>query len=393
MKKHFLFLIITRQFNSCISCIITSSKKTITIKTITMKKLFHYSLLILLLPFWTIGQNASNDSIKLDYNKILSYCVQTNVKPVLSLLDVDTTKLSEKDKYFKLRFENRFKYNEDRGSLNGQQKTSVDSLINIYKSYWRASLLNPEQEYDSLLVENLNSLFKYQSKTKADTLGLDSRIRNYVTSKGYYTLGNGKVGRLQDLLIWKTEKDTIYTFSIYTEKISAKVIFLEDFVSLGWSRYVTFDKSIGGWAKDDGLYCVKESYDIESDGFKIHYLAHEGRHFEDYKIFPNLSGYDLEYRAKLTEISLAQETLYPLIKQFITSANYDSDNQHPVANYVVIKNLSKKIFNSEFEKDISKWEAIDVEVLNKAAYELLNENTAELHNEGDEVEFYIKNPK
>lgn len=355
-----------------------------------MRTLFFNSIFLFFLPLIAFGQTISNDSIQLDYNKIYSYCMQSNAKPIMSLLDVDTTKLSGKDKSFKLRFENRFKYNEDRSSLNDQPKTAVDSLVNIYKSYWRASLLNPEKEYDSLLVENLNSLFKYQSKTKADTLGLDSRIRNYVTSKGLYTNGFGRVGRLQTLLIWKTQKDSTYTFSVFKEKISAKVFFLEDFVSLGWNRYVSLDKSIGGWAKEDGLYCVKEAYNIENDRFKIHYLAHEGRHFEDYKIFPNLSGYDLEYRAKLTEISLAQETLYSIIKQFSTSANYDSDNPHPVANYVVIKNLSKRIFNSDFEKDISKWEAIDIAIINKTAYELLKENTKALHKEGTDVQYFIK---
>lgn len=355
-----------------------------------MRAVFFFSLFLAFLPQKIFSQKATNDSIKLDYSKILSYCAQTTVKPVLKLLDVDTTKLSKEDRDFKLRFEDRFKYNKDYNSFNSQQETSVDSLVNIFKTYWRASLLNPEKKYDSLLVENLNSLFKYQGKTKADTLGLDSRIRNYVSSKGYYTLGHGKVGRLQDLLIWKTQKDTTYTFSIYTEKISAKVIFLEDFISLGWTRYATLNKSIGGWAKDDGLYCVKEAYDIESDDFQIHYLAHEGRHFEDYKIFPKLSGYDLEYRAKLTEISLAKETLFPLIKQFISSADYESDNQHPVANYVVIKELSKKIFNSEFESDMNKWESIEVTTLNYVAYELLKENTKALNIEGSDIEYYIK---
>ena len=42
----------------------------------------------------------------------------------------------------------------------------------------------------------------------------------------------------------------------------------------------------------------------------ISYLAHESRHFEDYQLFPKLKSADLEYRAKLTELSMANETLY-----------------------------------------------------------------------------------
>lgn len=355
-----------------------------------MRNLFTSSIFLAFIHFGAFGQNASNDSIKLDYNEILSYCMQTNIKPVLSLIDVDTNKLSKKDIHYKKRFEDRFKYSKDKNSFNSQPKTSVDSLVNIFKIYWRASLLNPDQSYDSLLLEDLNLYFSHKYDIKAESLNLDSCITNFVSSQGYYSNGLGKVGRLQDLLIWKTQKDTTYSFSIYGEEIITEVVFLEDFVTIGWGEYATLDKSIGGWATDTALYCVKESYDIESDWFKIHYLAHEGRHFLDYKIFPNLSGYDLEYRAKLIELGLAQETIFPLLKQFIGSANFDSDDQHPVANYVVIKNLSEEIFNSEFENDIEKWKSLDIEIINEAAYALLVENTEELHNQGDDVENYIR---
>ena len=137
-----------------------------------------------------------------------------------------------------------------------------------------------------------------------DTISLDSRldsldshIQKLVSNEGYYAK-YGKVGRLRDLLIWQTQKDTTFAFSIHNEEISAKVIFLENFVTKGWIQYATINESMGGWAAEDALYCLKESYNIESDWFTIHYLAHESKHFADYKTFPNISGYDLEYRAK-----------------------------------------------------------------------------------------------
>ena len=71
-------------------------------------------------------------------------------------------------------------------------------------------------------------------------------------------------------------------------------------------------------------------------------------------------------------------------------ANYDSDNQHPLACYFVIKELSKRIFDTEFVEDMALWETIDVETINNAAYKLLKENTIALHNEGPEVENFIK---
>lgn len=336
------------------------------------------------------SQTTTNDSIKLDYSKIDAYCVQTNIRPVLSLLDVDTNKLSEEDIAFKMKFENRFKYEQDRDIIIGQKLNSIDSLVAIFKTYWRSSLLDPNQDYDSLLRTDLRSFFGSNLISMNDTLNVDSCIQNLVSNEGYYAL-YGNIGRLKSILIWKTQTDSTYTFSIHNELISSPVVFLEDFITKGWIEYATINKSAGGWAEEDALYCVKDSYDLESDWFTIHYLVHEGRHFLDYKLFPNLSGYDLEYRAKLTELSVAQETLFPLIKSFISYANYDGVNQHPVANYFVIKELSKKIFSSPFEEDMALWETIDTETINKTAYELLQENTLALHNEGPDVENFIKN--
>jgi len=241
------------------------------------KKLFSNLLCLMFCHLGVYSQTTSNDSIKLDYNEILSYCMQTDVEPILDIIDVDTTKLNKKDLSFKLRFENRFKYSEDRDSSNSEPKTSVDSLVNIFKIYWRSSLLDPDKDYDSLLIEDLNLFFSHRYDTKNESFNLDSCITNFVTSEGYYSNGFGKVGRLRDLLVWKTQKDSTYTFSIKDEVISAPVVFLEDFVTKGWGNYATINQSIGGWATDDALYCVTESYDIESDEFKIHYLAHEGR--------------------------------------------------------------------------------------------------------------------
>ncbi len=200
-----------------------------------------------------------------------------------------------------------------------------------------------------------------------------------------------KPGKYFDLLVWASEKDTTYSFSLHNEQTSAEVVFMDDFVTLGWEEYATLDRYYpGGWATKKALYCVRKVYDLNSEGFKISYLAHESRHFADYKIFPKLKSADLEYRAKLTELSMAQKTLYKTIEFFINNSNYESENGHSVANYCVIRDLSKVIFKNEFEKDISKWKEISVEQINKAAYDLLEANTESLMKQGTDVRKYIK---
>ncbi len=76
------------------------------------------------------------------------------------------------------------------------------------------------------------------------------------------------------------------------------------------------------------------------------------------------SSADLEYRAKLTELSLANQSLYQLIEFFIMNANYDSENGHSVANYCAIRDVSKAVFGREFEKDMQQWKSIPVSRIN-----------------------------
>lgn len=168
------------------------------------------------------------------------------------------------------------------------------------------------------------------------------------------------------------------------------VLFMEDFVTLGWEEYATLGNYYpGGWATKDAIYCVKSAYDLKSENFLISYLAHEGRHFIDYKLFPKLESADLEYRAKLTELSLADKTMYELIEFFIQNANFASENAHSVANFCAIRDLSRSIFGIDFEKDISKWKSIRPSKINKAAYKLIQLNTKALQSKGLDVEKFI----
>ena len=167
---------------------------------------------------------------------------------------------------------------------------------------------------------------------------------------------------------------------------------MDNFITLGWEEYATLGIYYpGGWAKTDALYCVQKAYDLNSESFLISYLAHESRHFADYKLFPKLTSADLEYRAKLTELSMAKKTLYELIEFFINNANYDSDNGHSIANFCVIRDLSKSIFGVEFEKGISKWKTVNRNRINKTAYKILQANTKSMQLIGSNLEKYIKN--
>jgi hypothetical protein len=365
-----------------------------------MKKIFTFLIFAVQIFCFGFSYGQGKDSLKLDRSKIFSYVLDADLKSVLPLLSADSTKLlSEKDSKLKKGFEERFGSDKDRSGYSDIKKSEISDLLKIYSEYWRESLLNPERNYDSVLSVSLLNFFSGEFNLKdivvADTLISDTLnyfVTKYINGFNYYTTGFGKTGRIMDLLVWKKQTDTTYKFSFLNDELNAKVIFMYDFITLGWEEYASLGIYYpGGWATDKELFCVRDSYDLNSENFKVGYLAHESRHLSDNKIYPGrLSDAEMEYRAKITEICLSKNTLYDKLKFFISGANSKSDNAHPLANYFVIKNLSEKLFGGKFESDIEKWKNAGTEKINEAGYSLLEENDNFLKRTKETKEHFIK---
>ena len=343
------------------------------------------------------SHDKSKDSLKFDYDKIYSLCLDGDVRSALPYLNVDTSKsISAKDLGFKARFENRFNAAVGKVDSADSITTPIDGLLKIYRRYWYLSLLDNKINNDTLFLKDVSKFLAVNYPPAVNIIAnedsVDTYLKKYIASLGLFTPGAGKVGRLYDLLVWKAQKDTVYSFSLNEDKISSRVVFMTDFITLGWEEYATFGKyHPGGWATREALYCVRNVYDLKSEHFLYSYLAHESRHFSDLHLFPKLKSADLEYRAKLTELSMAQTTLYDTLDSFISNANFDSDNGHSVADFCIVRDLSKAIFNVAFEKSINKWKTISVDKINKEAYKILQANTKSLQRLGPNVERFIKN--
>lgn len=176
-------------------------------------------------------------------------------------------------------------------------------MLRIFRDYWRLSLEDDGNSYDTLLMNKLSDFFitRYHLNMARKTLAADTLNKymiRYIHSMNFYTNGFGKVGRYYDLLVWRSQKDTSYKFSVLNEKIVAPVVFMDNFISLGWEDYATLGKHYpGGWTTHDAIFAVKKAYDVNSEKFLVGLLAHEGRHFADYAEFPQLASANLEYRA------------------------------------------------------------------------------------------------
>ncbi|NAY90973.1 hypothetical protein GTQ34_03490 [Muricauda sp. JGD-17] len=335
-----------------------------------------------------------------NFEKIYPYALRGNMNAVFEILDVtENNSLTEKQRDKKKKYHERFLYKCEDFDYNTDDVVLVD-LYNRFQHYWRSVLVEnvPQKLVDSIFRGEMIHFLKKNYKPE---LTIEKIQRDYYTlfqdffiSRNTFGIGIGKTGHLYDLYLWKEQEEKAYSIDLPEgQTIEVPVVFMRGFISNGWSHYTTFGHSFsGGWAMKDKLFCVEESYGPkDEEAFLISYVSHEGQHFSDYTLFPKLKQIDLEYRAKLTELSLTKETTHDIVNKFITNAKNDTSFAHAFANYTVIRMLSDKIFVSDFESDLEKWEQIPVKRINKIALKLLKDHSKQLKALGaDSVEAYIK---
>jgi hypothetical protein len=268
----------------------------------------------------------------------------------------------------------------------------INDISNIYREYWRVELLKPkpERRTDSTLYNNItdyiisNKLTTLSNESLRKNIKDDSVLKEIIEKEGFkvdFKFRNG----FQEIFIWNKESTKKYEVILPKDTVKTTVVFIESYHINGYDEFATFgDSQVGGWAIKESatLYCNKGTYDLNSENFEVSYLKHESLHFTDLNNYPNLSSTDLEYRSKVNELMYCTErTIYDRISEFVSGANKaDRENSHPYANYILIQNLSKLIFNSDFNSDINQWEKVSVDKINKAAsslYDSSEKSTAE----------------
>lgn len=270
----------------------------------------------------------------------------------------------------------------------------INDISNIYREYWRVELMKPKPESrtDSTLYNNIadyilsNKLTELSKDSLRKNIKDDSVLKGLIEKEGFkvdFKFRNG----FQELFIWNKESTEKYEVILPKDTVKTTVVFIESYHINGYDEFATFgDSQVGGWAIKESatLYCNKGSYDLNSETFEVSYLKHESLHFTDLNNYPNLSSADLEYRSKVIELMYCTEgTVYDRISEFVSAANKaDRDNGHPYANYILIQNMSKLLFNSDFNSDLNQWEKVSVEKINKAASSLYesSENTLQKDN-------------
>lgn len=296
---------------------------------------------------------------------------------------------------WKKKMNTRFLSDENLSEASSSGSKVIDDVCAIYRTYWKTQLLksNPSNRTDSTLYNQLthyllsNNLTVLSKDSLRKTIKNDHELTKIIDKEGFkskFMLRNG----LQDLLIWNKESRKSYVVTLPKDTVNTTVVFIEDYVLNGYDSYATFGSSqVGGWAKKESatLYCNEHAYNLNSEKFKISYLKHESLHFTDLNNYPNLSATDLEYRSKAIELMYCtEETIYDRVAQFLNGASAENrKHAHPFANYVLMKNLSQLLFQSDYEVGFDHWKKLTPQQINQAASKLYFENEAYLKNNSD----------
>jgi hypothetical protein len=218
--------------------------------------------------------------------------------------------------------------------------------------------------------------------TAADMNTLESKLKQQLNARGYFSLF-GVTSPLREFMLWRKQDSIEYVIDLPEGREKVAVTMLEDFISYGWVSYATAEvHHTGGWTTPERLYCVRASYDTNSEDFRVSYLAHEGQHFRDTRHFPKLEQPELEYRAKLTEIALADTTLFDLLREFSDNQSDSRTQPHPYANRRLMDGLSRVLASTSPAQGTATqaawWERIAPATIRATAARLLQEDSRNL---------------
>lgn len=304
-----------------------------------------------------------------------SYCLQANLKFAIRSLSKNQKSDSKKIQTLRKKVLARFVTQTERAKFICRDSI-VAEAIKSYRDYYLKVLLSPKKN-DSLekdLNDSLRSILAKLGRKRVATYStekIEKTLAEEMKKRDYYSLF-GKVAPFRSLLVWEKQYSKTYTVPLPEKKEKVQVVFMDKFVELGWLHYATFGRYyVGGWAKKDALFCVKQAYKVDTPSFMAHYLAHEAQHFADYKSYPKLSQIDLEYRAKLAEL-FHTRTPKKFIQKLISEAKNDRLLPHSFAAYRIVSDLKKVQTTASFKqkavdllekhsKSLSAFESIKVQ--------------------------------
>jgi hypothetical protein len=286
----------------------------------------------------------------------------------------------------KQQFKSRFIERSNGLDFLALKSPQVRQIAELFQDYWRDALMQlaPLEQLDASLKNKLDQLLireGFDSSLDDEDLLLKN-VETFIRQQGYFAL-SGTTPPLLELMIWTENEVHTQSIELTDGTYQVDVNFLDHFISYGWSNFATFGMtSTGGWANEDGLFCLCGHYDLDSEKYQLSFLKHEARHYVDFSLYPELQASDLEYRGKLTELAFSNEETYLLMRHFSNSANKIPNAPHPLANWYVVDGLSGHLFDGKIPNEASGWESVPKEDIRQTALRLLDEHGTALVEQG-----------
>lgn len=294
------------------------------------------------------------------------------------------------------RFERRFIERSSGLDLSRIDSPVVRDIANLFQSYWLDALMQTAtlDELDNRLMAQLDEILVSHgySSSLDDEDTLFKNVEALIRNEGYFAQ-SGRTPPLLDLMIWTSNDKVVESVELTDGTRDIELNYIDDFVSYGWSNFAAFGMaSTGGWAKQDGLYCICQHYDLSSERFKLSFLKHEARHYVDFELYPELQPADLEYRGKLTELAFSEEGTYALLERFTDAANRVDNAPHPLANWYVVEGMAENLLGGKWPANANDWEAVPKAQIRDAARRLLENHDSKLARLGPSTARGIVNP-
>jgi hypothetical protein len=254
--------------------------------------------------------------------------------------------------------------------LTGIDDKWVRGVLTRYQEYWWRAMAAPQKRatFEQSLLQQLELLLDADTNRTESFDALEKRLGVALERHGYHSL-RGVTPPLRELMLWRAQERRDYKVDLPEGPQDVGVEILDDFTSRGWNHYGNCGKSsTGGWASNDRLFVVRSAYkSLDGESFRVSFLGHEAQHFADKHRFPDLANWELEYRAKLVELSQADETRDRLLSRFAATQGDDMRIPHSYANGRVIAALRRAL-----GPDLS---AVEVHRLQEIARSILLEDT------------------
>ncbi|MED1203238.1 hypothetical protein [Heyndrickxia acidicola] len=255
----------------------------------------------------------------------------------------------------------------------------IKDILNIYYTYYKMIFWERKtpKEGEKFLVKTFSKKYGFDPYMKMDEL--ENYLKGIIENEGYFFVG-GYTSGFFGPYIWEKTEEAHYKVNLLNTDYHLTVKMMDGFISRSWLDFISLGTiGTGGWASENGdLYCVRKSYSkyFDKPRFKVSYLKHEAQHALDKKNYGDMLSKDLEYRAKLIEL-----IYFPDIrkfKHFFYEADGSSkENAHSYASFVIVRDLSRYLFNKEYELDYAKWRGKS-KIIKKFAEKLLNDNTKKI---------------